>query len=188
MDRQVRGVAGPERERAAASGRLRPGSGVAGRIRHENPIFLVGFLQFVAGHAAVRAVVAAVQNPLNPAASTVRRDSAVREAPPAARSGAPSAAASGEYEQQIARWVDRHRDHPPAARRRGLEGTAVVRLRLGADGSVLHAQIVRDTGHALLDRAVLGMIERAAPFPGVPPELRGAPVEVLDPIQFAVGR
>jgi periplasmic protein TonB len=129
-----------------------------------------------------------VDTPPNLAAPTLRSDSTERQAPAVQVPSASSHASRGQYEQQIARWVERYREYPLAARRRGLEGTAVVRLRLGADGTVLQAQIVRDTGHALLDRAALGMIERAAPFPGIPSELGGSSVEVLVPIQFAVGR
>jgi periplasmic protein TonB len=129
-----------------------------------------------------------VDTPPNLAAPTLRRDSTERQSPTVQVPSASSHASRGQYEQQIARWVERYREYPLAARRRGLEGTAVVRLRLGADGTVLQALIVRDTGHALLDRAALGMIERAAPFPGIPSELGGSSVEVLVPIQFAVGR
>lgn len=96
-------------------------------------------------------------------------------------------AARGQYEQQIARWVERQRDYPLAARRRGVEGIAIIRLLLAADGSLLNAQIVRDTGVALLDRAALGMVERAAPYPALPVGLGGSQVEILVPIHFSLG-
>jgi periplasmic protein TonB len=109
-----------------------------------------------------------------------------REVRPAPRALAGSVV-HGQYEQEIARWVERQRDYPLAARRRGLQGTAIVRLRLGADGSLIQAQIVRDTGHSILDRAALAMVERAAPYPEVPAALGGPSVDVLVPIQFSLG-
>lgn len=135
-----------------------------------------------------------VTEPPVTAAPAVSAPLATREAASGDSAAAPAvaalaaAAARGDYELQIAHWVERHRDYPLVARRRGLEGTAIVRLRLAADGSLLQAQIVRDTGHVLLDRAALGMVERAAPYPRAPAELGTAPVEILVPIQFSLGR
>jgi periplasmic protein TonB len=120
---------------------------------------------------------------VGPPPAPARPDSAARPAPRALA----GSVAHGQYEQEVTRWVERQRDYPLAARRRGLEGTAIVRLRLRADGSLVQAQIVRDTGHAILDRAAIGMVERAAPYPGVPGEFGGSSVEVLVPIQFSLG-
>lgn len=112
------------------------------------------------------------------------------EPPPVAATATSTAARRGahsRYELAVAEWVERHRVYPLAARRRHWEGTAVVRLRLAADGSLLNAQLVRDTGFAVLDEAALGMVRRAAPFPRLPAEFADGQIEILVPIQFSLG-
>jgi periplasmic protein TonB len=121
--------------------------------------------------------------PMRGPAAPARPDSAAAATAPALA----GVLARSQYELDVARWVERQRDYPLAARRRGIEGTAIVRVRVAADGALLGAQIVRDTGHAVLDRAALGMVERAAPYPDLPDAL-GSQVEVLVPIQFSLGR
>lgn len=96
--------------------------------------------------------------------------------------------AAGEYEQQVTRWVERQRQYPLAARQRRMEGTAIVRIQLDGDGALLGALLVRDTGHAVLDRAAMDMIQRAAPYPPVPQMLASSPIEVFVPIQFTLSR
>jgi periplasmic protein TonB len=95
---------------------------------------------------------------------------------------------AGEYEQQVSRWVERQRQYPLAARRRGMEGTAIVRIQLDGDGALLEARLVRDTGHAVLDRAALEMIHRAAPYPRAPYTLASSTIEVFVPIEFTLSR
>jgi protein TonB len=45
--------------------------------------------------------------------------------------------------------------YPMLARRRGLEGAGIVRLRISARGDVIEATIARSSGHALLDDAAV---------------------------------
>jgi len=47
------------------------------------------------------------------------------------------------------------RYYPREARRRGLEGEALVQIRVDARGVVVAAAVVRSSGHALLDRQAL---------------------------------
>jgi periplasmic protein TonB len=123
--------------------------------------------------------------PVEPVPSTVATDSQ-----PVQLTAAPmeDSAERGRYEQDVAHWVERQRNYPLAARQRRLEGTAIVRIQVDGDGALLDARLVRDTGHAMLDRAALDMIHRAAPYPRVPRSLSSAPVEVLVPIQFTLSR
>ncbi|PTW50231.1 energy transducer TonB [Rhodovulum kholense] len=48
-------------------------------------------------------------------------------------------------------------------------GAAVVAFRLGADGSLASASVVRGSSSAALDQAALRIVQRAAPFPPPPP-------------------
>ncbi|HEV2131879.1 MAG TPA: TonB family protein [Longimicrobiaceae bacterium] len=127
---------------------------------------------------------AAVLSPMPaPIANTLETPAA----PPPAAPASAARRAHGRYEQTVAQWVERQRSYPLAARQRRWEGTAIVRLRLAPDGSLVAAQLVRDTGFALLDQAALGMVRRAAPYPRLPEEIGEGQIEVLVPIQFSLG-
>jgi protein TonB len=51
-------------------------------------------------------------------------------------------------------------DYPRAARKRGLEGTVVLSLLIGADGSVQDVSVERSSGYPLLDQSAVKAISR----------------------------
>ncbi|HEX7547469.1 MAG TPA: energy transducer TonB [Candidatus Methylomirabilis sp.] len=55
--------------------------------------------------------------------------------------------------------------YPEAARREGIEGTVEVRFRIAGDGSVEAVEVVRSSGHRLLDETSTQTVRRAGPFP-----------------------
>jgi protein TonB len=80
---------------------------------------------------------------------------AVAAAPPADPSpGAPAPAALPRAGHQVAPH------YPRAARLRGAEGTALLRVRIGPDGRVAELDLERSSGHADLDRAALRAVAR----------------------------
>jgi protein TonB len=54
--------------------------------------------------------------------------------------------------------------YPRSARKRGIEGTVVVRLELDRTGDSLELQVLRSSGSEILDRAALNLIGRILPF------------------------
>jgi protein TonB len=64
--------------------------------------------------------------------------------------------------------TDRAPDYPLAARRRGQAGTVVVLVHCDRDGAVQQLQVLRSSGHALLDAAALAAVRhwRFANGPG----------------------
>ena len=71
--------------------------------------------------------------------------------------------------------------YPPLARLRRLEGVALVRFAIAADGRPQGLAVSGSTGHAILDRAALAAVEAAAPLPWV-----YGPLEV--PVRFELSR
>jgi protein TonB len=63
--------------------------------------------------------------------------------------------------------IERARVYPDAARRQGMQGIVEVRFRIGPEGSVEAVEIVRSSGHALLDQASIDTVRRAGPYPRV---------------------
>ncbi len=95
----------------------------------------------------------------------------------------------GSYAQTLALWLQRYKTYPEAARTAGMAGDAVVRIRIDRQGNVHYVSLRQKTGHAVLDAAVLGMVERANPLPPVPENypVADAYLEFLIPISFMLG-
>jgi protein TonB len=91
-----------------------------------------------------------------------------------ARSGRPGDAARHEL-----RVDNSLRFYPPEAVAMGLEGEAILMLRIGADGVLIDAQIARSSGHAILDAAALRAVRAT-------PHLAPGPREMLFPVTFAL--
>ena len=68
--------------------------------------------------------------------------------------------------------IEQVRIYPDAARREGIQGTVDLRFRIAADGSVEAMEILRSSGHRILDEASEQTIRRAAPYPRVPGWIR----------------
>lgn len=50
--------------------------------------------------------------------------------------------------------------YPLAARRRGQEGTVIVRAEIGSDGGCRQAALKKGSGHALLDQAAISAVRK----------------------------
>ncbi|MDH3973967.1 MAG: TonB family protein [Deltaproteobacteria bacterium] len=55
--------------------------------------------------------------------------------------------------------------YPRVARKRGVEGVAVVKFSIAPDGNVSEIMIEQASGYSILDKAAIKSIKRAAPFP-----------------------
>jgi periplasmic protein TonB len=73
--------------------------------------------------------------------------------------------------------------YPPAAVRDGLEGTVLLRIRIGTKGRVIDVELVRSSGSAILDRAA---IEGVRSWHGEPARIAGRAIEAtaLLPVVF----
>lgn len=83
-------------------------------------------------------------------------------------SGAASQAGIRSYLAAVRARIEAAKQYPPNARRRGIEGRAMVRFRLAADGQLLVVRLAAASGFRELDQAALSAVRRAAPFPGFP--------------------
>lgn len=60
---------------------------------------------------------------------------------------------------------------PNEARRQNLSGNPVIEVALGANGSLVAAQVRRTSGHPELDHAAIAILKLASPFDAFPDEL-----------------
>jgi protein TonB len=76
--------------------------------------------------------------------------------------------------------------YPASARRREQQGTVTLKVQVGADGSVVRAEVAESSGYEALDDAALQSVRARWRF--VPARRAGVAFEswVLVPIRFAL--
>jgi periplasmic protein TonB len=111
----------------------------------------------------------------------------VASAPPAGGHGTGAGNGAGPgggdeiaaYLARIHALLSRHQRYPAMARRRGLEGSVLIQLRIGADGRIESARAERGAPK-LFARSALDAVDRAGRFPAPP----GGPLAIEVPLRF----
>lgn len=88
------------------------------------------------------------------------------------------------YVDQVRAVIESHRIYPGTARRRKLEGMAVIQIRVNRTGHILDHHFVQSTGHHILDQAVLDMVQASDPLPAIPPEIDKTVISIKIPVGF----
>lgn len=78
----------------------------------------------------------------------------------------------------------RHFHYPLTARRKGLEGEVKVSLRIEPDGELTHIRVQQSSGHAVLDEAAVGTLNKVGRLPQAVPWLGGAYFDLTLPVQY----
>ena len=81
-------------------------------------------------------------------------------------------------------WLAQYRSYPLAARRAGIEGVVQLRVTLLPDGRLVDVRVEHSSGHALLDRAALDLLTRAARLPEEFGSTRTEQIELQLPIVY----
>ena len=76
------------------------------------------------------------------------------------------------YLNQIKNLIDAQRSYPDIANPMRLSGVAIFEIRLNRDGRIESLVLRRSTGAGPLDEEGRKIVQRAAPFPPVPPDIR----------------
>lgn len=77
----------------------------------------------------------------------------------------PAFAQSADWQKQVARLIASKQTYPRAAQDRGEEGTARVKVYVGASGAVERTELVATSGSAALDREALIAPTRVGALP-----------------------
>jgi protein TonB len=86
----------------------------------------------------------------------------------------------GRYLGQINEHVQRAKINPHSR----TAGTVVMRFTIGVDGKLLSKEIATSSGSKVLDEAATAALDRAAPFPPIPPEVSIKPLAFTQPFKF----
>lgn len=87
------------------------------------------------------------------------------------------------WQAEVMAKLELQRRYPAAALRQQWQGVVYLRLQLDRDGQLLQVQLVRSSGHQLLDQAAEQTVRQSAPFPVLPAELT-APYLLTVPVEF----
>jgi protein TonB len=96
------------------------------------------------------------------------------------------AVAKARYQNILKNLIEKNKDYPLLARKAGREGTCAVRCALERNGSIRRVQIVKSSGHDLLDKSALRAVRNVGQFPPVPVEVKGDEVNFDVPISFSL--
>lgn len=91
------------------------------------------------------------------------------------------------YIANIRGMLGQHKYYPPAARRRGVQGTVRLYMVIDRSGRVVSVSVARSSGSTVLDQAAITMIKRAAPLPAMPDGLLRTRLEIILPVRFTLG-
>jgi protein TonB len=80
--------------------------------------------------------------------------------------------------------VNDHVQHAKINPRSSVAGTVVMKFTIGLDGKLLSKEIATSSGSKLLDEAATAALDRAAPFPPIPPEVSVRPLAFTQPFKF----
>lgn len=113
----------------------------------------------------------------------------VLAAPTCAQTGGADASITAALELFQYRLVQtgmRVRGYPPQALRAKQTGTAVVAMRVAADGSLSGHRLVQSTGHAVLDDHAIVLLAQAVPLTEIPAALQNRAFVVRVAIAFVL--
>lgn len=91
------------------------------------------------------------------------------------------------YEQLLSLWIERHKIYPESAKAAGLQGDAVIRIRIDRSGNVVYYRLDKPTASDDINRAIDQMVRAASPVPAVPSTYpAGNLFEFLIPVSFRI--
>jgi protein TonB len=85
------------------------------------------------------------------------------------------------YRGSVRKALERSKVYPRSRR----SGTVLVKFTVGPTGNLLSRVVEKSSGNKLLDEAAMDAVERAAPFPPMPQEIAGEPMEMKVPYHFS---
>ena len=125
------------------------------------------------------------QAPSAPAAPAAAKSESPAAATPLAAS--PETADAGtlaQYRLQLISVAKRYKRYPRVAMDNNWEGTADIRMVIGANGMIASLVVRKGSGHEVLDQEAVQWIRKAKPLAPIPAALRGKEFTVDIPVIF----
>ena len=90
------------------------------------------------------------------------------------------------YFALVSAHLNRRKLYPAEARQARQQGVVTVRFTVDRNGNVSAASIKRSSGHEVLDRATLDLLQRVAPLPRMPGSMQQGSVTLSLPIDYSL--
>lgn len=119
-----------------------------------------------------------------PPVQTVPAPAPVKQEPPPVTNQADFEDARSKYGSSLWGAISKHKKYPKIAAMRNWQGEAIVELELDGNGKLKSKKIIQSSGHEVLDKQALEMVEKALPFPAPPDVLRGNNFTITVPVPF----
>lgn len=123
----------------------------------------------------------AVDAPAAPTPGPAAKAEPVAEAPPPSR---PDPEALARYGLALSKRLAAAQAYPRLARIRGWEGEVTLLLTIARKGGLVSVRVVNSSGHDVLDRDAIALVEDSGPLPPPPESIEGAELEVLVPVRY----
>jgi len=90
------------------------------------------------------------------------------------------------FAQTVRRKIESRKRYPLAARKSMIEGRVGVKMTILKDGRLEIVEIIKSSGHSILDKAALESIRRSAPFPPFPKDVERKRVQMSIYLVFKI--
>ena len=89
------------------------------------------------------------------------------------------------WQQKIGRHIAENLIYPRSAIRRGVEGSARVRLTIDATGKILKHEVTKESGQKTLDRTIEKIVAKMNPLPTPPAgTVSGSDMDIIIPLTW----
>ena len=92
--------------------------------------------------------------------------------------------ASDNYMEMIRLRIENFKNYPHLAKVRHMEGMATLRFTITREGKLKGLNLVKSSRHRILDKAALGAVRDASPFPPPPDSISGGDLTLEITIVF----
>lgn len=91
-----------------------------------------------------------------------------------------------DYFALLAAHLNRRKSYPVEAKKARQQGIVTIRFTVDREGRVSNASIKRGSGHDVLDRETLDLLQRVAPLPRMPASMDRDSITLSLPIEYAL--
>jgi len=127
----------------------------------------------------VEPIIEPVVEPISESVETNKIPQTIEQAPTS-----PNPQAVNNYSNLLRAHIAKHKKYPRIAQRRKMQGEVIIAIQIGGDGSLISKNIQRSSGHSVLDKEGMNMMEKSKPFPVPPDTLKNSVTNVVVPIAF----
>lgn len=93
-------------------------------------------------------------------------------------------AALERYGRSLAELLAQQQQYPRMAALRGWEGEVRVRITIARKGNIVATDVIRSSGHDVLDRSAVQLVTQAGPLPRLPEALQNREIQVIVPVHY----